>query len=110
MFKGIYTPIVTPFNELEEIDYSKMAHNLDRWGKTGLDGIVVLGTNGEFVYLGMEEKIELIKFVVKNFNPDKVIADTGCRSTRDTIAVPGSSGGQGSTRCWYCLPIITRVP
>lgn len=88
MFKGIFTPIVTPFNELEEVDYSKMAHNLDRWGQTDLDGIVVLGTNGEFVYLGMEEKVELIKFVVKNFNPDKkVIAGTGCESTRDTIAL-----------------------
>jgi 4-hydroxy-2-oxoglutarate aldolase len=88
LFKGIYTPIVTPFNELEEIDYSKMAYNLDRWGQTGLDGIVVLGTNGEFVYLTTEEKVELINFAVKNFNPDKkVIAGTGCETTRDTIAL-----------------------
>lgn len=88
MFKGIYTPIVTPFNEIEEIDYSKMSHNLDIWGKTNLDGIVVLGTNGEFPYINIEEKIELIKFVVNNFNGDKkVIAGTGCEATKDTIAL-----------------------
>lgn len=88
MFKGIYTPIITPFNEMEEIDYPKMAHNLDLWGKTGLDGIVVLGTNGEFPYINAEEKAELLRFVVNNFNRDKkVIAGTGCESTRDTIAL-----------------------
>jgi 4-hydroxy-2-oxoglutarate aldolase len=88
MFAGIYTPIVTPFNEMEEIDYLKMAHNLDRWGKTDLDGIVVLGTNGEFAYLSTEEKIQLIKFAANNFNPGKkIIAGTGCETTRDTIAL-----------------------
>ncbi len=86
MFRGIYTPIVTPFNEMEEIDYGKVAHNLERWGKTDLDGIVVLGTNGEFAYLDTNEKIQLIKYVVENFNPDKkIIAGTGCETTRETI-------------------------
>jgi 4-hydroxy-2-oxoglutarate aldolase len=88
MLKGIFTPIVTPFNEMEEIDYPKMAHNLYKWGQTGLDGVVVLGTNGEFPYIDPEEKAELIRFVVNNFNPDKkVIAGTGCETTRDTIAL-----------------------
>ncbi len=88
MFKGIFTPIVTPFNDMEEIDYSKMAHNLDRWGKTDLDGIVVLGTNGEFVYMNTDEKIQLIRFVVENFSPGKkIIAGTGCETTRDTTAL-----------------------
>jgi len=88
MFKGIFTPIVTPFDEMEEIDYPKMTHNLGLWGKTALEGIVVLGTNGEFPYINTEEKAELIRFVANNFNPDKkVIAGTGCESTRDTIAL-----------------------
>ena len=50
-FNGIYTPIITPFDESGVIDYVKMKHNLEKWGKTDLDGIVVLGSNGEFVYL-----------------------------------------------------------
>lgn len=86
MFKGIYTPIVTPFKKNEEIDYDKMKHNLDKWGKTDLDGIVVLGSNGEFVYLSKEEQLEVVKFVIANFNKDKkVIVGTGCESTRETI-------------------------
>lgn len=86
MFSGIYTPIVTPFNEREEIDYGKMKHNLDRWSQTDLDGIVVLGSNGEFVYLTMQEKLELAEFVIDNFTADKkIIVGTGCESTGETI-------------------------
>lgn len=86
MFKGIYTPIVTPFNEKEEIDYEMMKHNLNKWGNSDLDGIVVLGSNGEFVYLTFEEKLELVKFVINNFTKDKkVIVGTYCESTIETI-------------------------
>ncbi|CCQ93098.1 putative 4-hydroxy-2-oxoglutarate aldolase,mitochondrial [[Clostridium] ultunense Esp] len=86
MFKGIYTPIVTPFNEKEEIDYDRMKHNLEKWGKTDLDGIVVLGSNGEFVYLTTEEKLTLAKFVIDNFNKNKkVIAGASAESVLETI-------------------------
>jgi len=85
-FKGIYTPIVTPFTAVENINYDYMKHNLDRWGKTDLDGIVVLGSNGEFVYLNTEEKLQVVKFVKDNFNPNKkIIVGTSCESTKETI-------------------------
>lgn len=88
MFKGIYTPIVTPFDANEQINYEYLKHNLDIWGKTDLDGIVVLGSNGEFVYLNQEEKLELVKFVKENFNPEKkIIVGTACESTKETIAL-----------------------
>ncbi len=85
-FKGIYTPIVTPFDENEEINYKSMKHNLDKWGETELDGIVVLGSNGEFCYLSEDEKIEVVKFSKENFNKNKkVIAGATCESTKHTI-------------------------
>ncbi len=97
MFKGIYTPIVTPFKDNEDIDYGKMKHNLDRWAKTDLDGIVVLGSNGEFVYLSQEEKLELVKFVVNNFTKDKkIIVGTACESTRETISLSNKMADLGA--------------
>ncbi len=86
LFNGIYTPIVTPFDIEERIDYIKMDHNLDKWGKTDLDGIVVLGSNGEFVHLNDGEKKELVNHVVKNFNREKkIIVGASCESTIETI-------------------------
>lgn len=96
MFKGIYTPIVTPFKENEEIDYEKMKVNLDKWGQTDLDGIVVLGSNGEFVYLSIQEKLELVKFVKNNFTKDKkIIVGTGLESTKETIKLSKSMAALG---------------
>lgn len=87
MFKGIYTPIVTPFAEDESIDYGKLKHNLGLLAKTDLDGIVVLGSNGEFVYLTHKEKLELIKFCIDNFTKEKrVIVGTSYDSTIETIS------------------------
>ena len=86
MFQGIYTPIVTPFQKNEEIDFSKLKHNLDKLGKSKLSGIVVLGSNGEFAYLDYEEKLQLVKFVIENFTKEKkIIVGTYNESTRETI-------------------------
>lgn len=87
-FKGIYTPIVTPFGEDEEICYKSLKHNLARWGKTELDGIVVLGSNGEFCYLNEREKLDVVEYSRENFNIDKkVIAGATCESTKETISL-----------------------
>ncbi len=53
--KGIYAPIATPFTD-GEIDYEKLAANLDRWCASGMEGLVLLGSNGEFVSLTESEK------------------------------------------------------
>ncbi len=77
---------MTPFDADEQINYDYMKHNLDSWGKTDLDGIVVLGSNGEFVYLNKEEKLQLVKFVKENFNSNKkIIVGTACESTKETV-------------------------
>lgn len=97
MFKGIYTPIITPFNEKEEVDFGKMKHNLEKWQKTNLDGIVVLGSNGEFVYLSKEEKLQVVEFVVKNFDSDKrIIVGTSYDSTKETISFSNQVANLGA--------------
>ena len=95
-FNGIYTPIITPFDESGVIDYGKMKHNLEKWGKTDLDGIVVLGSNGEFVYLTEAEKLEVIQFAVNNFTKaKKIIAGVSCESTAETIETAKKAAALG---------------
>lgn len=96
-FKGIYTPIVTPFDENEEINYDYLKHNLNKWEQSNLDGIVVLGSNGEFVYLNEQEKLDVIEFVKKNFTSDKnVIVGTSCESTKGTIELSKKAADFGA--------------
>jgi 4-hydroxy-2-oxoglutarate aldolase len=86
MFNGIYTPIVTPFDEDEALDLERMKYNLHKWAESKLDGLLVLGSNGEFPYISTEEKIKLTDFVRKNWVSDrKLLAGSGCQSTAETI-------------------------
>ena len=82
---GIFPPIPTPFVN-GNIAYDKLAANIEKWGKTGLKGLVAMGSNGEYVYLSAQEKRKFVAKVVE-MTPDhmQVIAGTGCESTKETI-------------------------
>jgi len=87
MFKlhGIYAPIATPFAG-GEIAYDKLEKNLSFWLGSDLEGIVVMGSNGEFVLLSPAEKEELMRFVCARAKGKKpVIAGTGAESTVETM-------------------------
>lgn len=71
---------------MEEVDFSHLGENLVRWGSSSLSGIVVLGSNGEFVSLSFEEKVKTLQFCRDNFPAEKpVIAGAGCEGTRETL-------------------------
>jgi 4-hydroxy-2-oxoglutarate aldolase len=93
---GILTPIVTPFTADDEIDVSAMRRNVDRWMRTSLAGLVVLGSNGEAAQLEDEEADRLID-VVRDATPrDRLLlAGTGRESTRATIAATRRAADAG---------------
>ena len=62
---GIFPPITTPFIN-GKVAYDKLASNVERWNRTGLKGFVVLGSNGEYVYLSEEEKRRIVESVVQS--------------------------------------------
>ena len=83
--KGIYTPIATPF-EGDAIAYDKLEKNLDFLLTSKLEGIVVMGSNGEFVALDESEKEELIRFCCKKMaGKKKVIIGTGGNNLKETM-------------------------
>ena len=96
MFTGVYTPIITPFDSNQALDRDKMKHNLELWSQSDLDGLLVLGSNGEFPYISREEKVQLTEFVRKNWSSDrKLLAGTGCHSTAETIELTKEIAAKG---------------
>ncbi|MFZ2330381.1 MAG: 4-hydroxy-tetrahydrodipicolinate synthase [Atribacterota bacterium] len=84
-FNGIFPPIVTPFQK-EEIAYHYLTENMEKLNKSGIKGVVVLGSNGENVFLSQEEKISVVSTVIKSASKDMVIiVGSGCESARETI-------------------------
>ena len=82
---GIFPPVTTPF-ENGAVALDKLAANIEKLCKTGIAGIVVLGSNGEAVYLSEKEKRDVIRAAVKAVPGDMpVIAGSGCESAVETI-------------------------
>jgi 4-hydroxy-2-oxoglutarate aldolase len=83
---GIFPPILTPFKANEEIDFDHLQSNLERWNKEPLAGYVVGGSNGEFVFLTVEERVQVVRAARQAIPRDRLlIAGSGMESTRETI-------------------------
>jgi len=80
MVKGIITPVVTLLDEHKRIDYASNEKLIRRLIDAGIDGIVLLGSTGEFPLLTIEEKKGFIKQTVNCINND-VFTIVGISST-----------------------------
>jgi len=101
---GIFPPIVTPFQK-EEIAYNYLMENVEKWNNSGIKGFVVLGSNGENVFLSEEEKIKVAKTVIENAAKDMVIiVGSGCESARETIYLTNKLAGLGAHAALVVTP------
>jgi 4-hydroxy-2-oxoglutarate aldolase len=101
---GIFPPITTPFID-GKVAHDKLASNIETWGNTGLKGLLVLGSNGEYVYLSDQEKREVIETAVSAAPQDMLImAGTGCESTRATIEMTNACAKRGARLALVVTP------
>ena len=85
-FEGIITPIVTPFDDQQEINYEATEQLIEHLIKHGVSGLFILGSNGEFHVMEDEEKISFAKFVIEKANHRlPVYVGTGGNSTASVI-------------------------
>jgi len=83
---GVFAPIPTPFDAAHEIDLARLKSALHRWTSSPLTGFVVLGSNGEAVFLDESESDRVIaaaRDAVPRGQP--FIVGTGRESTRATL-------------------------
>jgi 4-hydroxy-2-oxoglutarate aldolase len=103
--KGVFPPIPTPFDEDGEVHHQALAENLERWNEYDLAGYVVLGSNGEGVYLNAQEKVPVWETARRAIPPGKLlIAGTGCESTRATIALTREAAQAGADAALVVTP------
>jgi 4-hydroxy-2-oxoglutarate aldolase len=83
---GIIPPITTPFDDDGELLFDRFRENLRRWAATGIAGVVVLGSNGEYHSLSDEERVALVREARPLVVRDRLlIAGAGKESTRLTV-------------------------
>lgn len=88
LLEGVFPPITTPFYPDGGLYLRKLEHNVARYSRTQLAGMVVLGSTGEVVMLSQEEQREVLEIAIAAATADKVmIAGVGQESVRQTVAM-----------------------
>ena len=94
--QGIFPPVPTPFHQDGEIWPEQLGQNIKQLAQTGLKGFIILGSNGEYVYLDDTEKIKLCEAAREAVsNGQIVVAGTGTESTRATIRLTQAAAQTG---------------
>lgn len=63
-FRGSYTVMVTPFDEAGRVDESRLRKFVDWQIKQGAQGLIPLGSTGEFLSLTRDERIQVAGVVI----------------------------------------------
>lgn len=92
----IITPVVTIFSENGAIDIEGNKKVIDFLIEGGVDGILALGSTGEFTNMTIEQRKELFR-LYSDYNNGRVelYAGTGCLDAADTIELTNYADGLG---------------
>jgi len=86
LLSGILPPITTPFYPDGNVYFKKLESNVERYSRTPVSGIVVLGSTGEAILLSDQERRDVLKTAREAAAPNKVlIAGTGIESATETL-------------------------
>ncbi|MCP1727172.1 4-hydroxy-tetrahydrodipicolinate synthase [Natronospira proteinivora] len=66
--KGLFTPLITPFNDNNHLNFSTLDALVEIQIESGVAGLIVGGTTGEYYTLDDEERETLIRRVVARVN------------------------------------------
>ena len=85
--KGIFPALVTPFTTDDKLDEAAY-RELIRFVLPHVNGMVPCGTTGEFSYMTPDERKRAIEVCLDEVaGRVPVLAGTGCKSTRETVAL-----------------------
>ena len=110
MFKGINTPIVTPFKgDNFEIDYDSLSNLIEFQISSGIDGITVCGTTGESSTLTETEWRDVVDFSIKQIKKRvPVVVGSGTNSTEKTISLTKTAKELGADGVLLVSPYYNK--
>ena len=104
LLASVFPPMATPFRD-DRVDARAIAANVERWVRTGVGGVVALGSNGEAPLLDEEESDAVIG-AARAALPRQatLIAGTGREATRATVAASQRAAALGADA------VLVRTP
>ena len=106
--RGVFPALVTPFTQEDTLDEAAY-RELIRFVLPHVNGVVPIGTTGEFVYLDAEEKRQAIRVALDEVaGRVPVVAGTGCPSTRETVALTRWAKDAGAQAALVAAPYYLK--
>ena len=106
---GIVTAVVTPFREDEAIDYDSWSQVIEFLVESGIDGLFVLGSGGEFYALDETERKQATKFAIKAANGRlPVYTNVGAVTTREAVTLAQYADKEGANYLAVITPYYIR--
>lgn len=102
---NFFTPVVTAFDSTGNLDIQANKNIYDHLIKGGVDGLVIMGSTGEFFTMTTEQKKELIDLVVPYVNNrTKVYIGTSCMAVEDTVELSNYAINAGADAVMIISP------
>lgn len=110
MYQGVITPVITVFNEERKLDFKGNEAVINSLVDSGVNGLLILGSIGEFFALTMEEKKEFIRFVIKTVNKKvPVLIGTGGTIVDEVIELTNFAGKEGADAAVVVSPYYFKL-
>jgi hypothetical protein len=88
LLEGIFAAITTPFYPDGRLYPLKLEQNVERYSRTPLSGLVVLGSTGEVVFLREQEQVQVLETAIATASTEKVmVAGIGQESVVATLGM-----------------------
>jgi 4-hydroxy-tetrahydrodipicolinate synthase len=105
VLEGVITPIVTLFDKQGYVDYDAESHLVEYLLSKGINGILFMGSTGEFPYLSTDERKEFIDFAVKQVSHRaKVLVGTGSTYGRESLELTQYASKAGADYAMVITP------
>ncbi len=106
---GVFPPMPTPFHaDTLEIDEGRLEAHLTWLEHEGADGVVVLGTTGEFASLSMEERSRVARFVLARRGRLEVIVNATATSLPEVLELTREAAAGGACAALVMPPFYYR--
>jgi len=108
-YQGVYTALVTPFNEKGAVDEASLQKLVEQQIAAGVSGLVPMGTTGESPTLSHEEHMDVVGKVVKwTAGRVPIIAGTGSNSTDEALHLTKKARDLGASATLQVVPYYNK--
>ncbi|WP_376696318.1 4-hydroxy-tetrahydrodipicolinate synthase [Wenzhouxiangella sp. EGI_FJ10305] len=107
--KGVYTALVTPFDEAGEVNYDMLGELLEKQIAAGVTGVVPMGTTGESPTMFNAEHDGVIRYTVEKVaGRVQVWAGTGSNNTQQAIRTTREAQEAGADGVLVVTPYYNK--